>query len=108
MCIATPMRAAEVMEGAAICDHDGVSTYVDTLLVGGVTAGQWLLVHAGVAIQKLDVESARLILDALEAAALAERGEAFDHLFADLTNREPSLPPHLTEAHAKEGEHVQA
>jgi hydrogenase expression/formation protein HypC len=108
MCIATPMRAKDVLDGAAICDHIGVQTYVDTLLLGTVSPGQWLLVHAGVAIQKLDDQDARLVLDALEAAARAQCGEEFEHLFADLSGREPQLPPHLQDAHDKETRNVQA
>lgn len=95
MCIATPLQAKEVLQGAAICDLSGVATHIDTLLIGAVEPGDWLLVHAGIAIQKLSEGDARLIADALEAAGRAQQGESFEHLFADLIGREPQLPPHL-------------
>jgi len=35
------------------------------------------------------------VRDALAALALAGQGGSVDHLFADLLDREPSLPEHL-------------
>ncbi len=38
---------------------------------------------------------ARQITDALRAVLAASEGAAFDHLIADLIDREPPLPEHL-------------
>jgi hydrogenase expression/formation protein HypC len=69
---------------------------VDVSLLEGVPApGDWLLVHVGIAIRGLEPEEAGQIADALRAVDAAARGEPFEHLIADLIDREPQLPPHL-------------
>ncbi len=53
--------------------------------------------HQDTAVRVLDEEEVPLIENALRAADLAARGEAFEHLLADLIDRTPELPPHLRE-----------
>ncbi len=57
--------------------------------------GDWLLVHVNVAIRALDAGEAGQISDALLAVTRAAAGESFEHLLADLIDREPQLPAHL-------------
>lgn len=61
--------------------------------------GDWLLVHVGVAVRALSELEARQISDALEAVTAAAAGRPFEHLLADLIDREPELPPHLQPQH---------
>ncbi len=96
MCIGIPMRVAEVGQGYAWCEGRDGRRRVDTLLVGEVLVGTWLLVFLGSAREVLQADEARRIGDALEALNLAMQGEtSVDHLFADLVEREPQLPDFL-------------
>jgi hydrogenase expression/formation protein HypC len=53
------------------------------------------MVHVDQAVARLSADEARLIRDALAGAAAAAAGEPWEHLFADLVDREPTLPDHL-------------
>ena len=48
---------------------------ITTLLVPNVRVGDWVLIHAGFAIQSLDPESAARTWSVLEQAAAADAGE---------------------------------
>lgn len=95
MCIGLPMRVIACDAGMALCDRRGGSHAIDTLLLGAVAPGDWVLVFQGAAVRVLDAAEAGLIDDALDGLAAALEGRAFDHLFADLIGREPQLPAHL-------------
>jgi hydrogenase expression/formation protein HypC len=96
MCIGLPMRVIAVQPGRAICLGMGQQREVDTLLVGDPPVGSWLLVFLDSARERLSGERAAQISQALTALELALQGETqVDHLFADLIDREPSLPAHL-------------
>jgi hydrogenase expression/formation protein HypC len=69
---------------------------IQTLLLDQTPAvGDWVLVHIDTAIRAIDAEEARQIVDALAAVQAASHGDPFEHLLADLINREPELPEHL-------------
>jgi hydrogenase assembly chaperone HypC/HupF len=54
-----PVRVLGVAGAAGLADcagEDGETTQVDTTLVEPVAPGEWVLVHAGVALVKLDGE----------------------------------------------------
>ena len=55
MCIAIPARIEEILEGDAIVNYNGVNVKVNI--------GDYVLVHAGCAIQKIDENYARETLD---------------------------------------------
>lgn len=97
MCIGIPQRLRSVDGIVGRCD-DG--TAVDLSLVPECRPGDWVLGFLGTARRTLDEEGARLILDALDAIAGAMHGGVPPDAFADLTGREPTLPPHLAAAHA--------
>jgi hydrogenase expression/formation protein HypC len=101
MCLGVPMRVIEVVAGHARCvgDDAGAPALVDIALVAPVAAGDWLLVHLGIARERLDEERAAQIRSALGSLAALLRGQGFDESgFADLIGREPALPPHLEAA----------
>jgi hydrogenase maturation factor len=57
-----PMRVLGVLGAAGLADcarEDGETTTVDTTLVEPIGPGERVLVHAGVALVKLDAEAAR-------------------------------------------------
>ncbi|UVK35860.1 HypC/HybG/HupF family hydrogenase formation chaperone (plasmid) [Mesorhizobium sp. AR10] len=95
MCIGIPMRTVAGNEFVAHCERHGRISSISLMLVGPQPPGTYLLTHLGSAIRVLDVDEARAIDNALAGLAEAVEGRAFDALFADLTSREPELPPHL-------------
>lgn len=96
MCLGVPLQVSAVEPGAALCREGSTERRVSTLLLDAPPEpGQWLLVHIDTAIRAIDAEEARLVGDALRAVSAAADGAPFEHLLADLIEREPELPPHL-------------
>jgi len=59
MCLAIPVRVTAILEhGWAEADIGGVVTRVSTALVDEPAVGDYLIVHAGFAITRLDVVEA--------------------------------------------------
>lgn len=81
MCLAIPSKITQIENNMAVIDVDGVRRECSLLLVEDARVGDYVIVHAGFAISKLD-ESAALETLALlkEAAALVEakRGQGED------------------------------
>jgi hydrogenase expression/formation protein HypC len=89
------MRVIESGAVWAWCD-DGVERQrVDMQLVGPQPPGSWVLVFLGAAREVMGETQALQVRDALAAMRAALAGESVDHLFADLVDREPTLPEHL-------------
>ncbi len=97
MCIGLPMTILECDETGAQCDRRGQTHRISLMLIGPQQPGVKVLVHLDTAIRVLEDDEAQLIDDALDGLAAAMDGQAFDHLFADLIDREPQLPEHLRE-----------
>ncbi len=95
MCLGLPMTVIDGDDFSALCEWQGERRRVSTLLVGRQATGARLLVHVDSAIRVLDEAEAEAIGRALEGLAAAADGQAFEHLFADLIDREPELPEHL-------------
>ena len=59
MCLAIPGQVVEVKEGKkATVNFSGVKKLVDTTFLESVAEGDYVLVHVGYAIQKVDAEAA--------------------------------------------------
>ena len=95
MCLGVPMTIIETNGVSALCERRGERRQVSVLLLDQPPAGAQVLVFIDNAIRLLDAEEARLIDNAIDGLAAACNGEGFDHLFADLIDREPELPEHL-------------
>lgn len=96
MCIGTPMQVLSSTQHIATCIDGETQHPVDISLVGPQKPGTWLLVFLGAAREVLPEAEALKMRDALTAVAqVMAGGSDIDHLFADLINREPQLPPHL-------------
>ena len=63
MCMAIPMRVLSVSGGMARVGSAGVELPVALDLVEGVSPGDYVIVHAGWAIQRLDREEAEETLE---------------------------------------------
>ncbi|MFA5121980.1 HypC/HybG/HupF family hydrogenase formation chaperone [Zavarzinia sp.] len=98
MCIAEPRLILSV-EG--IVGHTAEGP-VDLSLTPEAAAGDWVLVFLGAARQRIEAEEAARVADALAGLKAVMTGTPadLDLLFADLADREPSLPPHLEAARA--------
>lgn len=75
MCLAIPSRITRIENGMAVIDVDGVTRQCSLLLLEDAAVGDYVIVHAGFAISKIDEAAARETLALLrEAAARAESG----------------------------------
>ncbi|MDR3494884.1 MAG: HypC/HybG/HupF family hydrogenase formation chaperone [Ancalomicrobiaceae bacterium] len=95
MCLGLPMTVIEGDAVSALCARGSDLRRVSMLLIGQQPAGTSVLVHIDSAVRVLEPEEARLISEAIDGLAAALEGRDFEHLFADLIDREPELPPHL-------------
>jgi hydrogenase expression/formation protein HypC len=74
MCLAIPVRVVELRdEATAIVDLDGIRKEISLALVDGVEVGDYVILHVGYALARLDPEEAERTL-ALFAGVVA--GEA--------------------------------
>lgn len=63
MCLAIPVRVVEMLEGdQALVDVGGVRKGISLALVDGIAVGDYVILHVGYAIQKLDPEEAEKTL----------------------------------------------
>jgi hydrogenase expression/formation protein HypC len=96
MCIGVPMQVIEMRGTFALCEAEGKQELVDMILVGEQVKNTWILNFLGAAREVLTTENAQNITQALSALSdVTQGGSEIDHLFADLIDREPELPPHL-------------
>lgn len=65
MCLGVPVRVLEVAEGTARVDAGGATREVSLMLLDGVVPGDWVILHAGFAIERLDPAEAERTLDLL-------------------------------------------
>jgi hydrogenase expression/formation protein HypC len=73
MCLAIPSKITKIENGMAVIDVDGVRRECSLLLVEDAQVGDYVIVHAGFAISKIDEAAALETLALLkEAAALME------------------------------------
>ncbi len=76
MCLAIPSMIVKIEDEMATIDVDGVKRKASLLLVEDAQVGDYVIVHAGFAIRKIDEEAAQESLKYLrEAAAFAERNQ---------------------------------
>lgn len=76
MCLAIPARVVELRDAErAVVDLGGVRKEISLALVEGVAVDDYVIVHVGYALQRLDTQEAQRTLAAfaqLGAAALEE------------------------------------
>lgn len=63
MCIAVPAKIEDILEGDAIVNYNGVKVKVNIMFIENPKIGDYVLVHAGCAIQKIDENYAKETLD---------------------------------------------
>ena len=76
MCLAVPMKVVEIEEGTAVCEVDGVRREGSLMMLDDVVVGDYVLLHAGFAIEKIDPDEALKTLaifrEVLDAGMLPE------------------------------------
>ena len=75
MCLAIPARVVELRDPeTAVVDLDGVRRAVSTALVPGVEVGDYVIVHVGYALSRLDPEEALRTLALMAGAEVPGLG----------------------------------
>jgi len=95
------MQVLDVRGTIARCTARGAIRDVSMALLDPQPPGTWVLVNRDMAHKTLTAAEARQIDDALEALDVVMGGGSIDHLFADLVDRPPQLPPHLRAGHGE-------
>ena len=76
MCLAIPSKIVKIENGMGTIDVDGVQRTASLLLVEDAVVGDYVIVHAGFALHKIDEADAMESLRFLkEAAAFVEKKE---------------------------------
>lgn len=76
MCLAVPMKIVEIRsDGWGVVDMDGTRYDANLALVEDPQVGQYVIVHAGYAIETLDPEDAEERISLFEQMAELYRGE---------------------------------
>jgi hydrogenase expression/formation protein HypC len=68
MCLSIPARVDSIKDGIATCTvgESSYDTSLDLISNEEINIGDYVLIHTGFAIQKLDTEEANKILDTFE------------------------------------------
>lgn len=71
MCLALPVRVVELRDGdTAVVDLGGVRKQVSLALVDNVQPGDYVVLHVGYALSRLDAAEARRTLELFAEAGL--------------------------------------
>jgi hydrogenase expression/formation protein HypC len=91
MCLGIPGQIVEILDPAehrATADVDGVRREVNVGLVmgdaGGIKVGDWVLIHVGFAMTKIDEEEAASTLDFIK-----QLGSVYDDEIRDFSTEAP-------------------
>ena len=77
MCLAIPARVVELPDpGIALVDVGGVRKRVSLALVDDVACGDYVIVHVGYALTRLDPDEAQRTLQTFAAAGIGVAAEA--------------------------------
>lgn len=95
MCLAIPSKIVEIQDQMAIIDVEGVRRSASLLLLEDAAVGDYVIVHAGFAIHKIDTQTAQESLAVLrESISLLDQtdpeGQTGLTLNQRMTDRQPS------------------
>jgi hydrogenase expression/formation protein HypC len=66
MCLGIPVKIVEMRGSVGVAEYKGVRREIGLDLLDQVQPGDWVLLHAGFAIQKIDQEEAQKTLKLFE------------------------------------------
>lgn len=72
MCVAVPMKVVEVSEYSCVAEIDGVRKTASVMTLDNVAVGDYVMIHAGFAIEKVDPEIAEQTLALMRQIVDAE------------------------------------
>ncbi len=72
MCLAIPMNVKEINGNMGVVESLGVRREVGLMLMEDIKIGDWVLIHAGFAISKLNEKEAEETMALLREAELIE------------------------------------
>lgn len=73
MCLAIPVKIQTLLEDdLAIVELNGLQTTISTLLVGDLKVGDYVILHVGYALSKVDEDEARATLQLVAGQSLGE------------------------------------
>lgn len=75
MCVAVPGRVTKVLENEAMVSFHGVEKRVNTIFIEDLHLGDYVLVHVGCAIEKVDEEEALKTIELFESLIGGEQNE---------------------------------
>lgn len=76
MCLAVPAKILEINDSdTALCDFNGVQKDVNVSLINDPNPGDWVIVHVGFALNRIDADEAQKTLQALEAIEKNAQGD---------------------------------
>jgi hydrogenase expression/formation protein HypC len=81
MCLAVPSKIIEINDQVAKVDVDGVIRETSIMLMDDVKIGDYVIVHAGFAINRIDEEAALQTLEDMRSILASEAGR--DNGFKD-------------------------
>jgi hydrogenase expression/formation protein HypC len=92
VCLAIPGKIVELIESqppftSAFVEFGGIRRQVNTACVPEALLGDYVMVHAGIAISRVDAAEAAKVLETLEQLALTEEDEPVDY------GQDPIHPP---------------
>ena len=70
MCLAIPSKIVSIHNGMATIDVEGVRREASLMLIEDAKVGEYVIVHAGFAIHKVDEAAARETIALLRQAAM--------------------------------------
>ena len=75
MCLAVPVEIVEILDAKrALASAGGVLREINIALVDDLRVGDFVILHVGFALSRLDQEEARQTLEAMAAAGLLAEG----------------------------------
>lgn len=76
MCLAVPAKLVSCTGRAAVADLHGNRVQISTMLVPDAVPGDWVLVHAGFAIQRVSDDDVKLTWEVLKDMDRAARSSS--------------------------------
>jgi len=70
MCLAIPMKVVEIKGNRGIVEYTGIKREVGLDLLEDVRVNDWVIIHTGFAISKLDEEDAQETLSLLKEGGI--------------------------------------
>ena len=68
MCLATPVKLKKIEKDFGFVENGGTEVKVSLSLISKPKVGDWLLIHGGLAINKLDDKQAKEILKLIKCS----------------------------------------